>query len=260
MTQAIPLLIFTVFAGAAAGTVLCAAFCTPYGDASARAFVRKPAFFAVVCLALLCIGLLGTLGHLGQPLRFINGLSNPGSMIAQEGYWSIGLAVMLAIGCVMGLSRRIPRALMALGGVAAAGLMVVTSLAYALASGIPVWNGGLPFFVFFVGNTALGASLCAILLEKERSMLLNIAAVLAAASILVAIAFQMQAMAAHASFDLTPWTIAAAIIGGIVPMAVRAALAKGALDARMAAWLTFAAIAAGTVIMRLAFFAVGMPA
>ena len=82
MTEMIPLIVFTVFGGIAAGAVLCSAFVDlrqPEG-APEIPFVKKPVFFIIVCFAALAVGLLGTLLHLGQPLRFLNGLSNPASM------------------------------------------------------------------------------------------------------------------------------------------------------------------------------------
>ena len=94
MTEMIPLIVFTVFGGIAAGAVLCSAFVDlrqPEG-APEIPFVKKPVFFIIVCLAALAVGLLGTLlrgiaalrrslihGH--GNLRDLPGVKNPQTVL-----------------------------------------------------------------------------------------------------------------------------------------------------------------------------------
>lgn len=260
MTEMIPLIVFTVFGGIAAGALLCSAFVDlrQPEDGQGVSFIRKPAFFILVCLAALAIGLLGTLLHLGQPLRFLNGLSNPASMISQEGYWSIALGLVLIVALAMGVKRGVPRFLTVLGGIVALGMMVVTSFAYYFAAGIPVWNGGATLPVFIVGDIAMGAALCALLIESHRSMFLNVSAALAAMSLVVALAFQGQVVSVHSSFDFMPWTAASMIVAGVLPLAAWAAQLKGFVAPRVASIAMLTLVVLGTAILRVGFFAVGM--
>ena len=92
LTHILPLLVFTTLAGTAAGAYAVNAVRLPQKGAQERAWL-----FPLVCLVLLGVGLLGTLAHLGQPLRFINGMANPASMISQESYWSIAFGIVLVV-------------------------------------------------------------------------------------------------------------------------------------------------------------------
>ena len=94
--EMLPLLVFTTFAGLAAGAYAVDALCGNGRAGSGAAAPARPWLFPLVCLVLLGLGLCGTLLHLGQPLRFVNGMANPGSMIAQEAYWSIAFGLHLA--------------------------------------------------------------------------------------------------------------------------------------------------------------------
>ena len=72
----LPLLVFTTFAGFAAGAYAVDAVCGNGREA------KTPWLFPLACVVLLGIGLCGTLAHLGQPLRFMNGMANPASGIS----------------------------------------------------------------------------------------------------------------------------------------------------------------------------------
>lgn len=56
----------------------------------------------------------GTLAHLGQPLRFMNGMANPASDISQESYWAIALGIVIVVDLV--ISWRSGRVLRQAGG------------------------------------------------------------------------------------------------------------------------------------------------
>lgn len=260
MTEMIPLVIFTVFGGIAAGALLCSAFVSlkqPEGG-DAVPFVKRPALFILVCLVLLAIGLCGTLAHLGQPLRFLNGLSNPNSMISQEGYWSIALGIVLVIALIMGFKRDVPRILTIIGGVVALGMMIVTSLAYYFATGIPSWNTGATFLVFIVGDIAMGAALCAVLIEDKRKLFISVSAFLAAAVLVVGIVFHAEISALRTAFDFVPWTAFSMIIAGVLPLCVWGANTKGLLDSRIASISMLVLMVVGVAILRIGFFVVGV--
>ena len=263
MESIIPLLVFTVFGGTAAGAATCAAVCGDKKPDSASATGAKPrgsAAVPLICLVLLAIGLLGTLFHLGQPLRFLNGMSNPASMIAQEAYWAIGLGVLLVAWAALALRGRTPRALVLIAGVAALGLVTVTSLAYFLSWGIPAWNGAATFLVIAIGDIALGIALCALLMKAHRGTLIAASAAAGGLSILAAVAFYAQLAAAHAAFDATGYAVAAGLIAGAAPIGVWLAWKRGGLDGKMASIVVLIAVVVGTVALRLAFFLAGIGA
>ncbi len=104
----LPLLVFTTFAGFAAGAYAVDAVCGNGREA------KTPWLFPLVCVVLLGIGLRGTLAHLGQPLRFMNGMANPASGISQESYWAIALGIVVVVDLV--ISWRGGRALRQAGG------------------------------------------------------------------------------------------------------------------------------------------------
>ena len=83
MISEFPLFLFTTLGGLAAGAYVAAAI---FPDVDRKP--KRPWLFPLVCLALLGVGLLGVLGHLGRPERFLLAMSNPSSMIAEEAYWS----------------------------------------------------------------------------------------------------------------------------------------------------------------------------
>lgn len=91
----LPLLVFTTFAGFAAGAYAVDAVCGNGREA------KTPWLFPLVCVVLLGIGLCGTLAHLGQPLRFMNGMANPASGISQESYWAIALGIVIVVDLVI---------------------------------------------------------------------------------------------------------------------------------------------------------------
>lgn len=104
----LPLLVFTTFAGFAAGAYAVDAVCGNGREA------KTPWLFPLVCVVLLGIGLCGTLAHLGRPLHFMNGMANPASDISQESYWAIALGIVIVVDLV--ISWRSGRVLRQAGG------------------------------------------------------------------------------------------------------------------------------------------------
>lgn len=125
--EMLPLLVFTTFAGLAAGAYAVDALCGNGRAGSGAAAPARPWLFPLVCLVLLGLGLCGTLLHLGQPLRFVNGMANPGSMIAQEAYWSIAFGAVIVVDLAVAKAKGAAvRPIRWAGGLVAVGLMVVT--------------------------------------------------------------------------------------------------------------------------------------
>lgn len=257
--EMLPLLVFTTFAGMAAGAYAIDALC---GNGRAGSDAAAPArlwLFPLVCLLLLGLGLCGTLLHLGQPLRFVNGMANPGSMIAQEAYWSIAfgavIVVDLAVAKAKGASVRPVRWV---GGLIAVGLMVVTGLAYYQSLGLPAWSGEATVPLFLVGDLALGAGLCALL---DRNALVG--GILAAANVAAGVAFAAVLCAfglylARIGLDAAGLLVAAGIVGPLAASIVAVAVRAGKLPARVGGVVVCLLATAGVALARYAFFAAGM--
>ena len=221
--EMLPLLVFTTFAGLAAGAYAVDALCGNGRAGSGAAAPARPWLFPLVCLVLLGLGLCGTLLHLGQPLRFVNGMANPGSMIAQEAYWSIAFGAVIVVDLAVAKAKGAAvRPIRWAGGLVAVGLMVVTGLAYYQSLGLPAWSGAATVPLFLVGDLALGAGLCALL---DRSALAG--GVLAAANVAAGVAFAavLGAFGLHLArigLDATGLLVAAGIVGPLAASAVAA--------------------------------------
>lgn len=209
MITELPLFLFTTFAGLAAGSYVVGVI--------ARG-KNKPAtswLFPLICLILLGIGLMGTLAHLQRPERFLLALMQPTAMIAQEAYWSMGLAVVLVIDTIL---RKIkgssPFALGIVGAVCATVLMFVMGYAYFASVGTPAWTTIATIPLFLVGDLAMGLAFYALFDKdfcKEKKYLIA-TAVVEALFLVTLIAEGVHF--AGAGFSAIPFAIAA-IIGPI---------------------------------------------
>ena len=158
MGDIIPLIIFTTFAGLAAGAYATSAVLYPYEQQ------QKRWLFPVVCIMLLGVGLCATFTHLGQPLRFYYGMTHPTSMIAQESYWSIAFGLVMLIDAVIAkVKGSTPRIVRVIGTLFAVGLMIVTGLVYAGCLNYEAWLGIGTVPEFVVGDLAMGMLLYLVL-------------------------------------------------------------------------------------------------
>ena len=240
--EMLPLLVFTTFAGLAAGAYAVDALCGNGRAGSGAAAPARPWLFPLVCLVLLGLGLCGTLLHLGQPLRFVNGMANPGSMIAQEAYWSIAFGAVIVVDLAVAKAKGAAvRPIRWAGGLVAVGLMVVTGLAYYQSLGLPAWSGAATVPLFLVGDLALGAAA-------------NVAAGVAFAAVLGAFGLHL----ARIGLDATGLLVAAGIVGPLAASAVAAATRAGKLPAQAGGVAVCALAIVGVVLARYAFFAAGM--
>lgn len=255
MSEVLPLVLFTTCAGLAVGGYLMAAI---FGDPSVKDGKPQPVF-PIVCLALLGAGLLATLVHLGQPMRFVNGLSNPSSMIAQEGYWSMAAGILMLIDVILVVVKKAAvRPLRAAIAAAGIGVMIVTGLAYYNATGLPVWHGTATMFLMVAGDVALGCALYLLFADGEATAPLRTSIAVAAAWALTLVAFALQAGGAGA--DVTAAVVVSGLVGAAAPIAVAAASAAGKLGTRQAGIAVGVLLAVGVIIARCAFFAAGVGA
>lgn len=155
MISEFPLFIFSTCSGLAAGAYIFGAF---FSRKEYR--VKWSWLYSLVLLALLGIGLCGTLGHLGHPERFLNALANPQAMITQEAYWSIGFGILLLVDFVFCFKKKeVPYVVQVIGAFAALGLILVTSWAYFSCYAVTVWNQLATLPLFVVGDLAMGGAL-----------------------------------------------------------------------------------------------------
>lgn len=220
-TDLLTLLVFSVLGGASAGLAVMN-FAVPLGKQAQDRKKNAEFIVYVVALVLLGIGLIASMLHLGQPFRFLNGLSNPSSMISQESYWSIGLGIlMLACAILAKMKGEIPTILKGLTAFAACGLLVVSALAYALPLGMIGWSDGstVPFII--LGNLILGTAILALLDKSEGTepRLLSTFILLGSALLIAGIGYLIHLDSVGLNALIVPLVIAL-LIGAAGPIAV----------------------------------------
>lgn len=249
MISDFPLFIFTTCSGVASGAYVLALFFR------AKEGEKRPLVFPLTCLVLLGVGLLGTLFHLGQPLRFLNALANPGAPIAQEAYISIIFGVVILIDVILTkVKGTAPLALRVVGAVAAAVMLVVVGNAYYACTGVPVWTNVVTFPFFIVGDLAMGAGLLALVRKGVAAQngfaILNISveAVLGITLVFTAVQFSSYGLSA------VPFVVAL-ILAPVVVIVLQALLAADKISEATAAKMIAAGAIIGVVIARYAFYA-----
>lgn len=249
MISEFPLFVFTTCAGLAAGAYVMSALFPREEETEKRAWV-----FPLVMLALLGIGLLGCLGHLHHPERFLNALWNPMSGITQEAYLSMAFGAVLVVDVVLcAVKGRCPRALRIVGAVFGFALTCVMGYAYSTTLGVAAWAAlpTIPFY--FVGDLAMGSALYPLF---KRDAYESKQYVYATVAIEAVFACVLAAEAVH--FGSCGLSVIPFIAGIVLCPVAHIALAMGA---KKASWMPFAACACvlvGTAIARYAFYAAYM--
>lgn len=255
MIAEFPLFLFTTLGGLAAGAYAVAACLPSDGGAETRSGETGRAWiFPIACIALLGVGLLGVLGHLGRPERFLLALSNPSSMIAEEAYWSIAFGLLMLVDLVLlackGASSRAVRALAGACGIV---LMCIMGWAYFTSYGNPAWAVWPTLPLFVLGDLAMGAALVGALDGGWYHVRAFVGAAVA-----FALAAAASMGAACAQFAAVGRGIAPFVVGAVLAVVAAAfALAAhaGKLAPRAASWIAFACVLVGVVVARYAFYA-----
>ena len=240
MISEFPLFLFTTLGGLAAGAYVAAAI-FPDGDRKPK----RPWLFPLACLALLGVGLLGVLGHLGRPERFLLAMSNPSSMIA--------VGVLMLVDFVLLLRRGTsPGAVRVVAAVAAVGLMCIMGWAYFTSYGNPAWATWQTLPLFVLGDLAMGAALWGLMREGSYRS----GAFAAAFAMLGALAVASIALAAahFAGLGHNALPFAAAVVLAVAGVAFGLLAWKGKLSGAAPA-LAFACLFAGVAAARYAFYA-----
>ena len=249
MISEFPLFLFTTLGGLAAGAYVAAAI---FPDVDRKP--KRPWLFPLACLALLGVGLLGVLGHLGRPERFLLAMSNPSSMIAEEAYWSIAFGVLMLVDFVLLLRRGTARARCASWppwqrSASCASWDGRTSRATAS----PAWATWQTLPLFVLGDLAMGAALWGLMREGSYRS----GAFAAAFAMLGALAVASIALAAahFAGLGHNALPFAAAVVLAVAGVAFGLLAWKGKLSGAVAPVLAFVCAFAGVAVARYAFYA-----
>lgn len=218
----------------------------------------------LVCLA---IALLASATHLGKPFRFLNAFRNPGSMIAQEGIWSIALGIILLVAVILVFQRKnIPKWLYIVGGIVSLGLLMACSMVYIRSFGCPAWNSGVTIVYFFGSAILLGAAGMYLIIVQQgeggsEKRMASVALAAVFLQMIVTVAFAM-----HLMFGVTGVTLPTALgmnvfrwgIGLLAPALIAYLAWSGKLKGKNAAWSFLACVLVGEIFSRLLFYMQGV--
>ena len=251
-----PLFVFTTLAGLAAGTYIVSALFPLFSNNASGEKVsglqKYPWLFSLIMLILLGVGLLGCLGHLQHPERFMNALWNPLAGITQEAYLSMLFGLVLVIDFIICLVKKTSyRVVRIVGAVFGFLLTVVMGFAYANTLGVEAWNTWETVPLFVVGDLAMGFALFPLF---NKSVVNNyyiywvvvVEALFAATLVLLSVHF------GWCGLNVVPFLVAiilAPVIHGIL------VLVKNFRTAPWGVYVTFIAVFVGVAVARYAFYA-----
>ena len=246
MIAEFPLFLFTTLGGLSAGLALALAIFPFKGERN------RPWLAALVCLVLLGLGLLGVLFHLGRPERFFLGLSNPSAGIAQEGYCSIVLGIVLLIQFVIALRKgKTPRMLDWVAGILGLLLMFVMGFSYSVYLGIPNWDTWGTVALFVVGDIVMGLALRA-LFDADVWQSKAFLPAYCVASVLLAIVFVFEGVVFSGAGQSGSLFFVAAFMAPV--LSVVAAIWQAKKPSQWLPCALFACVIVGVCIARLAFY------
>ena len=184
MISEMPLLIFTVLGGLAAGIYAVACFAPKAVEG------KKPWVIPAITLVLLAIGGVALMFHLGHPERFLLALRNISAGITQEAYATMAFGVVVLIDLVLSLAgKQASRALRIVGTVLGIVLVLVMANAYFGITSVAAMHNVMTFVVFLACAAAMGATcILAMSTAEDNAKLARIAGILvgvAAASMLI---------------------------------------------------------------------------
>lgn len=247
MISEFSLFVFTLLGGLAAGTYAVAAVFPGFERTDSRSWMQP-----VACLALLAIGGVALLVHLGHPERMLSAFANPAAGIAQEGYAVVlfGVLVVASLAYFVAKHQESPRAVSVLAGIAGLLLLCAMAFAYVTVHGIPGWSSWTTVPLFLVGGLAMGSSVVAVLPAAQENPAAGIAnAVLQALFALVCVA--LAAVFAGVGQSAVPFAVAA-VLAAIA--AVVSVVAKGPGKTGLRA-VSLACLFVGVAVARYAFYA-----
>lgn len=206
MFSELPLFIFTLAGGLAAG-IYAAVACFPKTESSKRAWLVP-----TVALALLAIGGIALLMHLGHPERMLKAFRNIGAGITQEGYATIVFGIVVAIDLVLALTKKAsPRALRIVGAIVGLVLVLVMANAYFSIITNHAMHSWETFALFILSAAAMGFSFAAMVCGSAEEAVLP-AKTTAALGVLAALAMILEGVHYMANgVSIAPFAIGAVI-------------------------------------------------
>lgn len=249
MISEFPLLVFTVLTGLAAGGYVMSVVYSLLTKTKDRTWV-----FSAICLVLFAVGMLASLLHLGHPERFLNALSNPSSMITLEAYCAVPFGVVILIDtALLFFKKKSNMGVAVLGAVLGCALMAVTSNLYFSAHAYVVWTQVPTWFVFLVGNLAMGAFGVVAFNAKQRNEMFERIALVFAAVMVVALLVETY-LFGTAGYNVILWILS------VVFMAAASILllleSKGKFTHKNLLIYVFACTVVAIVLARYAFYAI----
>lgn len=162
MVSELPLLLYTVLGGLAAGLYAGLALFPQARSA------KRPWFVPALALALLACGGIALLFHLGHAERMLNAFRNIQAGITQEGYITVILGIIIVADLVYALVKKAGlRWLEIAGGIAGILFMLITSNAYFKLVPIAALHSWETFALFLASDLAMGFVLAVLLIDNE---------------------------------------------------------------------------------------------
>lgn len=262
----VSLLVYTILSGLSAGAYIFMNLGVLLSAQMDLFAVEKAITF--MCLIVMCLSLLASATHLGKPLRFLNALANPKSMIAQEGYWAPLFTLVLFLTSVKLFTGSEPWIwLRVIGVIVGIILLFVTALVYVKPKGIPAWNNANTIFSFLFGTALMGVVVCLAFLsintqsDALTNSFMSIAIALLCLQILASIATEIQISSCTAGLSiprLVSMNVLRWLIGLICPLIVFVMAYTGAVSYQEACWIGLIAVLIGEIISRAIFFMRGV--
>jgi anaerobic dimethyl sulfoxide reductase subunit C (anchor subunit) len=255
-----PLVIFTLLVGTGAGTLVFAGISEFFGSKKEIRFVA-----AIIALALLVLGGIASVLHLGHPANVMAaaGMIFSGSPISMELLF-LGLTVIVAIAYIVVVKREGP----ASKGVGVAAIVVSLLVAYVCGHGYevigsrPGWATPALSFAYCSSGLTIGGFLflsLAVILKEEAVAIKKLAIIAVIVAVIETIAYSAYGLAAPLGDNALLFWGGAVIVGGAV-----AAIAGIALFARQSLGLLscvgLAAAFIGGIAFRVLMWALGSPA
>ena len=248
MISEFPLFFFTTCGGLSAGLYIASAI-FPKEES------KRPWLIPLICFALLGVGLLGVLFHLGRPERFIYGLRNPQAGIAQEGYCAIVLMILYFVHLVLAWRKKpVPRALCIVGAFVALLLTFIMGFAYVNQTGMAAWAMWATVPLFVVGDVAVGLALWALFDSKAYERVPFLATSVVAQVLFLATLVVEAKHFASVGYDAIPFCTAAVVGPVLSVVGAIACRSKNSAGLRIA---VFSLAFIGMVIARYTFYAAG---
>lgn len=221
MISEFPLFAFTMLTGLGAGALLASAV-FPERDENKRAWL-----FPLVMLALMGVGALASVTHLGRPQYMAYMLANPTSSLVMEGIFAGLTCVALIVDVALAAkSAAVNRAVCIVATVFAVLLMFVQAYAYAGSYGNAAWAAASVWPFFVLGSLGCGFVLWALFAQVGDGFAKACGVVAA----LAALSFAWEA----ATFAGAGADAALLIVGAVLAAAAAAcALAKGFAGAKL---------------------------